>query len=138
MKLNKIFYILYYIFLLFFIVSQAFYFKCSTQVCHFIGIWISIAYQILEPMIVFIFIWLFLNAKHIFVITLPLVFAVLLEYYFKESVISSDYFDNKTIYLGSLVLQDVPTYEILFVLSIIQIFLLLVFRKKLSKFVSEF
>ena len=137
MKSSKIFYILYYIFLVFFVASQVFYFMCETQSCQFMGILVFLGYQIFEPIMVLIFIWLFFNSKHIFITTLPLAFAVLFEYFFKGTLISSDYFNDKTIYFGSIILQNIPTYEILFVLNIIQICFLFIFRKRINNFIDS-
>lgn len=134
LKLSKLFVVLFIVFFIMHFSFYILYFGCDSEYCKFGNIFLFLSYQFLELLIIVFFLLLLKQNKTVFFITLPIFINIGSEYFFKNSIFTSDYFDNKSLVVFDLVFSNIPIYKVLLGLDILQVILFYFFRKKLYIF----
>lgn len=134
LKLSKLFVVLFIVFFIMHFSFYILYFGCDSEYCKFGNIFLFLSYQFLELLIIVFFLLLLKQNKTVFFITLPIFINIGSEYFFKNSIFTSDYFDNNSLVVFDLVFSNIPIYKVLLGLDILQVILFYFFRNKLYIF----
>ncbi|ASM36876.1 hypothetical protein CSF_1009 [Campylobacter sputorum bv. faecalis CCUG 20703] len=125
MKSNKLFYLLIILFLLLNLLFLIIYFYFKTENLQYIGFFIYLISQILEPFALISIFILTLKRTYNFILFFPTFLNIIFDYFLKRTLISSDYIDENII-IANVIFQY-PIYNLFFVLILVQILLLFIF-----------